>query len=176
VKTGEERLAWALDVCQRVHLRMKPIRRAILSFLASRRMPASLEMIEQAEGARGHCDATTIYRTLVMFKEAELVRLVGTPHKVSYFVLNVPGESNHFLICERCGQMAELPALEALTKLDRQVVDEKGYSAVYHELEVYGVCPSCRSKSSADPTTGEYGQHGLTVKIGAKTMNQKRVW
>jgi Fe2+ or Zn2+ uptake regulation protein len=174
MKAGEERLAWALEVCQRIQLRMTPLRRAILSFLATRRMPASLDMIEQAEGVQGHCDATTVYRTLMMFKEAELVRLVGTPHKVSHFVLNVPGESNHFLICQRCGQMGELPALEALTSLDRQVVEEKGYSAVYHELEVYGTCPSCRGNSPADPTAPKYGQHGMTVKIGIKAMNLKR--
>jgi len=176
MRTGEERVAWALDICRRMQLRMTPIRRAILSFLATRRTPAILEMIEQAEGVRGHCDATTVYRTLMMFKEAELVRLIGTPHKVSHFVLNVPGESNHFLICQRCGQMAELPAVEALTTLDRQVVDEQGYSAVYHELEVYGICPSCRGKSAADPTEPKYGQGGMTVKIGVRTTNQKRVW
>ena len=112
----------------------------------------------------------------MMFKEAQLVRSVGTPSKVSYFVLNVPGESNHFLICQQCGQMAELPALQVLSSLDKEVMEQKGYAAVYHELEVYGICPVCRSKSLAHDLAAPHGQRGITVKIGAKPGNQKSVW
>jgi Fe2+ or Zn2+ uptake regulation protein len=176
MKTTEERLAWSLDVCRQMQLRMTPVRQAILWFLALHRTPTSLETIEHADGVRGHCNATTVYRTLMLFKEAALVRLIGTPRKVSYFVLNVPEESNHFLICQQCGQMAELPALQVLTALDKQVMEQKGYVAVYHELEVYGICPTCRTKSPAGATTPPYSQRGMTVKIGAKMANQKSVW
>jgi Fe2+ or Zn2+ uptake regulation protein len=176
MKTTEQRLVWALEVCRQMQLRMTTVRRAILVFLAQRRTPAGLEMIAQAEGVRGHCDTTTVYRTLMMFKEAGLVRSVGTPRKASYFVLNVPGESNHFLICQQCGQMAELPALQVLTALDKQVMEQKGYSAVYHELEVYGICPDCRAKRATNATDAAYGQGGMTVKIGAKPANHKSVW
>jgi Fe2+ or Zn2+ uptake regulation protein len=176
MKTTEQRLAWALDVCRQVQLRMTPVRRTILSFLALHRTPKSLEAIEQADGVRGRCDATTVYRTLMMFKEARMIRSVGTPRKASYFVLNVPDESNHFLICRQCGQMAELPALQVLTALDKQIMEQRGYTAVYHELEVYGICPDCRAKMPVDTTNPTYGQRGMTVKIGAKPANHKSVW
>jgi Fe2+ or Zn2+ uptake regulation protein len=175
LKTTEQRLAWALEVCRQVLLRMTPVRRAILAFLALHRTPTSLETIEQAEGVGGHCDVTTVYRTLMVFKEAELVRSIGTPRKVSYFVLNVPGESNHFLICQQCGQMAELPGLQVLAALDKQVMEQQGFAGVYHELEVYGICPACRAKSSPGREIPAYGQRGMTVKIGARPANQKSV-
>ena len=87
MKTFKERSAWAISSCRKAGMRLTPAREAILSFLAQRRTPASLEMISQAEGVRGQCDATTVYRTLMLFKDAELVRVVGTPRKTSYFVL-----------------------------------------------------------------------------------------
>jgi Fe2+ or Zn2+ uptake regulation protein len=105
----------------------------------------------------------------MMFKEAGLLRLVGTPHKVSHFVLNVPGESNHFLICQHCGQMAELPAVKALTRLEQTLAETKGFSAIYHELEVYGICPSCRGKTPSDAAK----EKGMTLKIGVKTPQAK---
>ena len=95
--------------CRKARMRLTSVRTAILSFLAQRRTPASLEMISLADGVRGECDTTTVYRTLMMFKDAELIRLVGTPRKASYFVLNAPGDSAHFLICRRCGCVTELP-------------------------------------------------------------------
>ena len=103
MKTFKERCAWAISSCRKARMRLTPAREAILSFLAQQRTPASLEMVSQADGVRGRCDATTVYRTLMLFKEAELVRVVGTPRKASYFVLNAPGDSVHFLICHDCG-------------------------------------------------------------------------
>jgi len=38
-------------------MRLTPLRQAMLAFLATQRMPVSLEMIAQADGVRGQCDA-----------------------------------------------------------------------------------------------------------------------
>jgi hypothetical protein len=71
--------------------------------------------------------------------------------------------------------MAELPAFQVLTALDKEVMERQGYAGVYHELEVYGICPACRAKSPGGETSA-YGQRGMTVKIGVKTANQKSIW
>src|SRR5690242_18039712 len=102
MKSSAERLQWALNNCQHSHLRMTSVRRAILVFLSKQRTPVNLDAISQARGVRDQCDATTVYRTLMVFKDAGLVRCVGTLRKTSHFVLNVPGDASHFLLCQRC--------------------------------------------------------------------------
>ncbi len=131
--------------CRKARMRLKPVRMAILYFLAQRRTPASLEMISQADGVRGRCDTTTVYRTLMMFKEADLIRLVGTPRKASYFVLNAPGDSAHFLICRGCGCVVELPLPDPLSAEIGRLASARGFSPAPSDCEVYALCENCQT-------------------------------
>ena len=142
--TPAERLAWAMRFCDNLQLRLTPAREMILAYLAKHGAPINLETITQAVEIRGHCDATTVYRTLMLLKELDVVRQVNVGRKVRYFVLNVPGGTCAFLICRRCGSVTELPALKPVFDLAQQVSSARGYAAVSHELEVYGVCPDCQ--------------------------------
>ena len=143
MKTSEERRAWAMLSCRKAQIRLTPVREAILSFLARRRQPASLEMISQADGIRDQCDSTTVYRTLMLFKQAELARPVGMPRKASYFVLNAPGNSAHFLICRDCGSVAELPLPDPLLAEIRRLASARGFSPAPADCEVQGLCGNC---------------------------------
>jgi len=145
MKTFKERRAWAISSCRKAQMRLTPVRMAILSFLAQQRAPASLEMISLADGVRGQCDSTTVYRTLMMFKEAEIVRLVGTPRKASYFVLNAPGDSAHFLICRRCGFVTELPLPERMAAEIGRIASSRSFSPTPSDCEVHGLCENCKA-------------------------------
>ena len=149
MKTFKERSAWAISSCRKAGMRLTPAREAILSFLAQRRTPASLEMLSQAAGVRGRCDATTVYRTLMLFKEAELVRVVGTPRKASYFVLNAPGDSAHFLICHDCGCVTELPLPDPISAKIGRIASARGFSPTSADCEVQGLCADCQAAHKA---------------------------
>ncbi len=127
-------------------MRLTSVRAAILSFLSQQRTPASLEMIALADGVRGQCDATTVYRTLMLFKEAELVRVVGTPRKASYFVLNAPGDRAHFLICHHCGCVAELPLPDPVSAEIGRIASARGFSPTPADCEVQGLCANCQAR------------------------------
>lgn len=159
-----QRLAWALAACHESRMRRTPVRTAILSFLARQHLPVTIEMLLNAQGVRGQRDATTIYRTLMMLKEAGVVRLVGTPQKLSHFALNAPGANNHFLVCLHCGRLVELPALGILDGLDQRITEATGYSTIHHDLEVHGICPGCRTKP---PSVGAR-EKGMTLKLGVR--------
>jgi Fe2+ or Zn2+ uptake regulation protein len=145
MKTFKERHKWALSHCRKAGMRLTPVREAILFFLAQQRIPATLEMVSQADGVQGECDATTVYRTLMMFKEAELVRLVGTLRKASYFLLNTPGDSAHFLICRRCGCVAELPLSEPMSVEIGRIASARGFSPTPQDCEVFCLCEQCQA-------------------------------
>lgn len=140
----DQRLAWALQNCLQAKMRLTSTRGKILAFLAAQCAPVSLEAVMEAEGIRGSCDAATAYRTLMLLRELEVIRQVSLPNKISYFVLNLPGESSHFLVCRCCGGMSELPTPESVTALEREVAATQGYARLYHELMVFGICPECQ--------------------------------
>jgi len=124
---------------------MTPVRRAILSFLAAHRTPATLELIAHAGGVQGCCDVTTVYRTLMMFKEAELVRLVGTARKNSCFLLNMPDESGNFLICRSCGEIVELRLPPDLVERISLISTGHGFVSTRQDYEVHGLCQRCQA-------------------------------
>ena len=144
-------------------MRLTPVREAILDFLARRRTPSSLELISRADGVRGKCDSTTVYRTLMMFKEAEIVRVVGTPRKTSFFVLNAPGDNAHFLICRRCGSIVELPLPDALSAEIGQAASMRGFSPAT-DCEIHGLCKDCQSALKTQVTPSK-----LIVRIQPST-------
>jgi Fe2+ or Zn2+ uptake regulation protein len=148
MKDFAQRLAWALQACRRLQMRLTPVREKILGFLATQRVPVSLNTLMQAGELQGVCDATTAYRTLTLLHEVEVLRQVGLPGKVSFFVLNVPGENNHFLICRQCGAITELPAESHCEHMEHDVAAAHGYAQLYHELQFFGICPTCQKQAS----------------------------
>jgi Fe2+ or Zn2+ uptake regulation protein len=126
---------------------MTSMRKAILEFLAEQRKPVNLESISHAPGVRDECDATTVYRTLMVFKDAGLVRGMGMLRKTSHFVLSVPGDASHFLVCERCGAVAELdlpPSI--LPELERLAVAH-GFATSGQCMDLHGVCRACEASA-----------------------------
>jgi len=144
IHSHAERLAWVRKLCAKARIRLTPARERILACLARHRTPVNLDTLTHADEIRGHCDGTTVYRTLMLLEELDIVRQVSVRHKIRCFVLNVPGEVCDYLICRCCGSIAELPGMQMVLDLEQQVSSAKGYAAVYHELEVYGICPKCQ--------------------------------
>lgn len=146
MKTVKERRQWAMLLCRKAGMRLTPVRKAILHFMAQHRTPISLEMVSQADGVKGQCNSTTVYRTLMLFKEAGLVRLVPTPQKASCFVLNAPDDMAHFLICRQCGCVTELPLPDRMSAEIKRLASTRGFSRAPHEI--HGLCASCQIEQS----------------------------
>jgi len=162
MKTIKERQEWATLFCRRAGMRITPVRQAIIHFLARHRTPASLEMVSEADGVEGKCNSTTVYRTLMMFKEAEIVRLVPTPLKASCFVLNAPGDMANFLICRHCGCVTELPLPDTVSAEIKRLASTRGFSRAPQECEIHGLCASCQIERSTQVLPSKLGSGGKT--------------
>ena len=143
MKSSEQRLAWARDYCRRLPLRSSRLRESILAFLAAQRLPVPFAAFTEAEGLRGQCDPATIYRTLTLFSDAQVVRQLRFQSKLSYYVLNMPGEFFHYFVCTCCGRLVEL----ALDKQPFLCVDDLAADddrpAETHGLILFGLCRRC---------------------------------
>jgi Fur family ferric uptake transcriptional regulator len=89
----------------------------------------------------------TIYRTLELLVKSGLVRRVhlGEEH---YHYEHVTGNSHHdHLICTTCGTVIEFhdPALE---QRQREICEKKKFTPTFHNLQILGICDSCRKKGA----------------------------
>jgi Fe2+ or Zn2+ uptake regulation protein len=138
-----DKLDWALAQLHRSQVRLTPVREKVLAFLARTTLPATLNDLSASGDLAGQFDDTTVYRTLVLLLELEIVRQVQLQGRQAHFLLNAPGECSTFLVCRCCGAMAPVPHPHALSELEAQVGLEHGFAALTHDLVLYGNCPTC---------------------------------
>src|SRR5688572_14439313 len=87
----------------------------------------------------------TVYRTLELLVKSGLVRRVhlGEEH---YHYEHVSGNSHHdHLICTVCGGVIEFHD-EALEQRQLEICEKKKFTPTFHNLQILGVCDSCRRK------------------------------
>ena len=87
----------------------------------------------------------TVYRTLELLVKSGMVRRVhlGEDH---YHYEHVTGNSHHdHLICTACGGVIEFHD-EVLEQRQREICEKKKFTPTFHNLQILGVCDSCRRK------------------------------
>src|SRR5437764_7638751 len=87
----------------------------------------------------------TVYRTLELLVKSGMVRRVhlGEDH---YHYEHVTGISHHdHLICTTCGTVIEFVDPE-LERRQREICERKKFTPTFHNLQILGVCESCRKK------------------------------
>ena len=87
----------------------------------------------------------TVYRTLELLVKSGMVRRVhlGEDH---YHYEHVTGNSHHdHLICTTCGGVIEFHD-EELERLQMAICAKKKFTPTFHNLQILGVCDSCRRK------------------------------
>jgi Fur family ferric uptake transcriptional regulator len=87
----------------------------------------------------------TVYRTLELLVKSGMVRRVhlGEDH---YHYEHVTGNSHHdHLICTTCGGVIEFHD-DLLEARQREICQRKKFTPTFHNLQILGVCDSCRRK------------------------------
>jgi Fur family transcriptional regulator, ferric uptake regulator len=86
----------------------------------------------------------TVYRTLELLQEHQLVNRVDVGDGVARYEVANPGghEHHHHLICEACGGLYPFDDPE-LERLIGELGDRHGFEIKEHEVTLRGVCPDC---------------------------------
>jgi len=109
----------------------------------------------------------TVYRTLELLVKSGMVRRVhlGEDH---YHYEHVRGDSHHdHLICTTCGTVIEFVD-EELERRQREVCERKKFMPTFHNLQILGVCESCRKKGE-QPDSPDRVQ---SIGLGAMRLRQ----
>lgn len=93
-----------------------------------------------------NADQATIYRSLNVFAQKGLVREVHFNDGVIRYELSDKPEHHH-AICVKCDRVEDIMDC-SVEKLEKQILNKKGFSVVSHSLEFFGVCKNCKATNS----------------------------
>jgi Fur family ferric uptake transcriptional regulator len=108
----------------------------------------------------------TVYRTLELLVKSGMVRRVhlGEDH---YHYEHVSGDSHHdHLICTTCGTVIEFHD-EPLEARQREICERKRFTPTYHNLQILGVCDSCKrggKQPNSPDRVGMIGKGALRLR------------
>ncbi len=124
-------------------LRVTPQRELVLAALHQREgLFTAEEIYQQVHGQDPDLKLSTVYRTLELLEELELVAVINTEERRSYKLLGLHG-LHHHLRCTRCGAVIGVP-YEIIQPLVEQLRLNYGFEAEVGALTFLGLCSACR--------------------------------
>jgi Fur family transcriptional regulator, ferric uptake regulator len=121
-------------------LRWTSARKEVLRILLEGHSLLSIDEIHVK--ALKSADWSTIYRTLNLFVEKGWVTSTDFGDGIQRFEVQHPKHHHHHIICSKCKNI-EVIEVCAVSKIEKEL-NQQGYKNVSHQLEFFGVCPSCK--------------------------------
>lgn len=133
-----------VDALEDAGYRLTSPRRALAELIGGRRGHFTAEdLLGESRRRRLGVTRATIFRSLDVLAELGLVERLDLPSGGHAFVA-CEAAHHHHIVCSSCGRSSEVEdsGLEAVAaSIGRQT----GYRVDSHRLELFGLCPSCRS-------------------------------
>lgn len=118
-------------------------RRAVASLVAAREGHfTAADLIDDADVRRLGIGRATIFRSLELLTELELLERIDLPSGEHAYVACEP-RHHHHIVCDVCGRVAAVDDRGLATAMD-QIQRRTGWQVETHRLELYGRCPRCR--------------------------------
>ncbi len=137
-------LAQAARLCRERGARLTPLRARVLEIVWQSHKPLGAYDMLAVLAAEGRSAAPpTVYRTLEFLLEQGLVHRLSSLN--AFVGCKRPGHtgSGQFLICESCGNAAELNDGGVERAITRSATAH-GFDVDRHTVEITGICPECR--------------------------------
>jgi Fur family ferric uptake transcriptional regulator len=104
--------------------------------------PSALyERVRQVDPEVGE---VTVYRTLNILSDLGLVCIVHTGENTHSYIGRPPEHHDH-LICSECGKVVNFTDCN-VSKLEKRLVSETGFTIRDHRLDFYGKCQECEHR------------------------------
>ena len=117
--------------------------RKIVFDLLLNQEPQSMQVL--AKRAEGKVDRATVYRTIELFEELGIARRLNIGWKYKIELSDVFTGHHHHMYCTNCGRTYDLPESSMLETMIDTVAAKSGFAPRGHQLEIYGLCASCKS-------------------------------
>lgn len=143
-------VAETIESCRSQGMRRTKALEQLIATLVESERPMTLAELADSERLSTQCDKATVFRLLQRLTEKGLVRRLGLHERAAYFTLLLPGHHcQDYLICTECGSIETVKAPCPVHALEAEIKEKTGFKNLYHELEFFGVCPSCVPSATA---------------------------
>lgn len=127
--------------------KLTPQRHAVLKVIAASYAHLTPEAIyEKVHLENSDIGLVTIYRTLGILRELNLVCRMHAQDGRRSYMMRRPTEHHHHLVCSGCGRVVDFIGCE-LVDLEKRLACETRFEINGHLLELYGLCPGCNLAS-----------------------------
>lgn len=136
-------LACAEAQCQAQGLRLTEIRRRVLELVWHGHAPMkAYEILEQLQKENPRTAPPTVYRAIEFLMDAGLVHRIESLN--AYVGCGKPDTEHNgqFLICNRCGVVAEIDD-PRITHLLLKEAEQLKFKVELQTVEIRGLCPQC---------------------------------
>lgn len=100
------------------------------------------DLYGQMEAAGYHVSRATIYNTVNMLVDAGLVRRHKFGNSPAQYEKISGPVSHHHLVCTVCGKIREIVDTDVDAVIEQRSF--KGFTPLYTELSIYGICRQCQ--------------------------------
>ena len=123
--------------------KLTPQRHIILKVIAASHDHLTPEVIyEKSRLEDPGIGRVTVYRTLDLLSELNLVCRVHAEGRCRSYMMRRPTEHHHHLICSGCSKVLDFTNC-SLSKMEKNLSQESGFDIKGHLLEFYGLCRDC---------------------------------
>lgn len=141
----QTRLDEILEKLRQRDCRITPQRIAILqAFLQRPDHPGVEHVYADVKKNFPTTSLATVYKTVNLLKEVGEILEIGFADGSNRYDGNKPYPHPH-LICTRCNTIID-PPVSLLDQMTAEVADATGYCIESHQVEFFGVCPTCQKK------------------------------
>jgi Fur family ferric uptake transcriptional regulator len=106
------------------------------------------ELVAQARARRLGVGRATVFRTLDVLAELGAVERLDLPSGDHAYVGCEPAHHHH-IVCSSCGRTLEIEDA-GLRSVVREIGRQTGFRIDDHRLELFGLCPSCLTRTTRD--------------------------
>lgn len=89
-------------------------------------------------------DLVTVYRTILAFEKAGIIRRVTTRQKAIRY--EIASTHHHHLVCVTCHTIEDVILKKDLDKQEKIISQTKKFKILDHALEFFGTCRGCLIK------------------------------
>jgi Fur family ferric uptake transcriptional regulator len=147
--------------------RMTPQREMVLSVLHQMAGFATAdELYQRVRTLSAAIDISTVYRTLDLLQEFQLVSWVEGSDGQRRYDLLADHRPHVHLVCSSCGQVTGA-AVDTIQPGLRQIMERYGFAVDLGQLHLAGQCAACRAAAAAQSTPPAASLSGSASSGGA---------